>query len=226
MADTQSFLRDVANHQMTIARDDAEFRHLQFRRPDSIAYSFNITTFPGYLVMTGDMGAWTFSRLRDMFQFFRKWTDAKDPLYINRSYWAEKLVASNCNGRFVSGAEEYDSELFKREIYRRAIALCREAKAQGVDRDARQDLIDQLKDVRDAADDESIAFHAAGSFKFHNPALRRSLRLDDFWEVPCKRWRTHYTWACYAIVWAIQQYDAAKAAQESPEQAAEAVTNG
>lgn len=224
MSTPESFLRDVSNHVMTIARDDAEFRHLQFRSPGSSSYSFNITTFPGYLVMTGDMGAWTFSRLRDMFEFFRKRPDDREPLYINRSYWAEKLVASDCNGRFVCGAEEYDSEAFKAEIYRRAVAMCRKAKDQGVSREDREDLIDQLKDVRDAADDQSLAFNAAGAFEFHDPALRRPLRLDDFWEVPCKKWRYSYTWACYAIVWAIQRYDEAKAAQASPEQSASAVT--
>lgn len=226
MADTQSFLRAVANHQMTIARDDAEFRHLQFRRPDSTAYSFSITTFPGYLVMTGDMGAWTFSRLRDMFEFFRKRPDDRDQLCINPDYWAGKLVASDCNGRVVCGAEEYDSDLFRREIYRRAVGLCREAKEQGVDRDGRKDLIEQLKDVLEFVDDESSAFNSAGAFEFHHPALRRPLRLDDFWEVDCNSWRGHYIWACYAIVWAIQQYDAAKTAQASTEQSAEAVTHG
>lgn len=65
------FLRDVAQHEMTILHDAGEFRHIQFKKPGSSSFSFTITTFPGYLVMTGDIGSWVFTRLRDMFEFFR-----------------------------------------------------------------------------------------------------------------------------------------------------------
>lgn len=61
----QSFLRDVAKHEMTVIHDAGEIRHLRFGRPGDSNMHFNITTVPGYLMFTGDMGAWTFSRLPD-----------------------------------------------------------------------------------------------------------------------------------------------------------------
>ena len=67
----QSFLKDVAEHQMTVLRDDGVNRHVQFRRPGTICMGFELITWPGYLCYTGDMGTYVFRRLEDMFEFFR-----------------------------------------------------------------------------------------------------------------------------------------------------------
>lgn len=203
------FLRDVAQHEMTILHDDGEFRHIQFKKPGSSSFSFTITTFPGYLVMTGDMGSWVFTRLRDMFEFFRTDPERRTGLYINPGYWAEKLVATSSNGRHSSGCEEYDPDKFRRAIYSEALRLCRDAVARGLDEAERADLIDDLKEVRDAGlDDEGAAYRAVEEFRFHHKKLRHPLSICDFWEHNLNRWTYHYTWGCYAIVWAIRQYDA------------------
>lgn len=60
----------------------------------------------------------------------RHWVvSANKGLYINRGYWAEKLVATDSNGRHSSGCEEYDPDKFRRAIYSEALRLCREAVA-------------------------------------------------------------------------------------------------
>jgi hypothetical protein len=98
-ADAESrFPDDIAQHQMKVKRNDGLYRHIYFGRPGTGNMSFSITTWPGYLAYTGDMGDYVFCRLDDMFQFFR--TD-RTPNY---SYWAEKVVAQDkadgvCVGR-------------------------------------------------------------------------------------------------------------------------------
>lgn len=82
----ECFPRDTSKHEMTVLHDDGLYRHLRFARPGTNNMSFNIVTWPGYLAYSGDMGDYMFTRLTDMFDFFRG--DR-----INPGYWGEKLVA-------------------------------------------------------------------------------------------------------------------------------------
>jgi hypothetical protein len=210
------FLRDVAQHQMTIVHEAGELRHIRYARPGTSNMSFNLTTVPGYLMFTGDMGAWTFTRLYDMFEFFRTDRRGDDRLYINLGYWSEKLTACDCNGRFDgNGATEFDKDKFKAALWRRALGLARNAKDAGADRKDRAELLERLKDVRGAAEDgEALAMKAA--YEFDHPLGD----LAEFYEEPVTSYRRSFVWACYAIAWGIQQYDAATASQATTERAA------
>lgn len=77
---------------MTILMDNGIYRHLRFQKPKSSNQWFDIVTWPGYLAYSGDMGCFMFTRLKDMFEFFR---DGREDgrLHINQSYWGEKLEA-------------------------------------------------------------------------------------------------------------------------------------
>lgn len=209
------FLASIAGHQMQVMHDSGEFRHIRFGKPGTNCMHFNLTTVPGYLMITGDMGDWTFSRLRDMFEFFRAPERYGPGLHINLGYWSEKLVACECAGRFKSkGATEFDPKKFRAAIWRRALGLARDAKQCGADDEEVAELIDELKDVRDKADDgEQIACAAANDFEFTCTAGRYC--LQDFFESDLSGYRHSFIWACYAIAWGIQQYDAAQ-----PQQAA------
>lgn len=88
----ESFMRDVATHEMTVFRDDGLYRHIRFRRPNTMRTHFDLITYPGYLCYSGDMGTYVFSRLDDMFEFFRTDRD------INPGYWSEKLQAVDNHG--------------------------------------------------------------------------------------------------------------------------------
>ena len=88
------FLSDVVEHRMKVHMDNGVYRHLEFSKPGTNCYRFDITTWPGYLCVTGDMGTWTFSRLRDMFEFFGGAFEHG----INTGYWSEKFEAgAGCN---------------------------------------------------------------------------------------------------------------------------------
>lgn len=208
----ESFLKDVAKHQMVVIHDDGLFRHLQFRAPDSWGMHFNITTVPGLLFYTGDMGSYSFSRLRDMLQFFRG--EPSGRLCINRSYWAEKLVASDCSGRSAHGATEYSPDVFRSVLWKRALNLAREAKNDGATSEQRAGLLSALADVRAAEENEYAARDAAYHFKHR--IGRHTYAMEDFWEHSLHEYTFRFTWACYAIVWAIRAYDAAKAEAEQP----------
>lgn len=86
VATVESFKRDTAKFKLTILHDDGVYRHLRIGDPETFCQAFQITTWPGHLEYSGDMGDYVFSRLDDMFRFFRG--DS-----INPSYWAEKLQA-------------------------------------------------------------------------------------------------------------------------------------
>jgi len=89
------FARDVANHKLTVLRDEGLYRHLRFKAPDGSTYWFDLITWPGYLTITGDMGTYVFARTQDMFEFFRSHRSTGFP--INPGYWAEKIRAADQN---------------------------------------------------------------------------------------------------------------------------------
>lgn len=186
MTTESKFLKDVAEHQMAVLRDDGLHRHLQFRRPGTYCMGFDIVTWPGYLAYTGDMGCFVFTRIADMFEFFRTKPDGERGLHINRSYWAEKCVAQDRNG-----IKTYSPEVFHRAV---------------LDRLAEVDLPPGTRaKVRDevlarADDGEHEAMRAAVDFE------HEGFRFSDFWEADLREYTYHYLWCCYALSWSIKTY--------------------
>lgn len=193
---TRRFPQDTAEHVLRIVHDDGLFRHLECRKPGTYVYGFNITTWPGYLAITGDMGSYTFCRLDDMFAFFRNPRGR-----INPSYWREKLVAISREG-----AEKYDPQQFRETIvslYKNWLESYRDdfTTAQ------RRGIRDQIReDVFAVEDDELAAYREARCFEIldHRP-------FSEIWDYNLKSHTFHFIWCCWAIVWAIGQYDAQKA---------------
>lgn len=214
----QRFERDVAEHQMTVLHEDGVYRHIRFRRPDTSCMHFDLITYPGYLVYSGDMGCYVFSRLRDMFEFFR--TDrlhGEDPrkLYINRGYWSEKLQAVDGNRRS-GGAKEFSPEKFRRVINEYRLRWIRGAREYAtLDKDQRRELWEAVdNEVLCYLDDgEHAAYQHANDFHWAaNSHAGRAYTFQDLWEHDFTAYTSHFTWCCYAVAWAIRQYDAAKLA--------------
>jgi hypothetical protein len=175
------FPTDIANHRMTVIRDDGLYRHLRFSRPDTNCYSFHILTWPGYLAYVGDMGDYVFQRTEDMFEFFRH--DR-----INPGYWAEKVQAA-CK----SGVREY-SEDRAREWVRQSVkesSASDEIKATADDIAFDEGADNVYRQLRDHEHSEELFFGLA--------------------EASFNEYTWNYIWCCLALVWAIKQYDAAKA---------------
>lgn len=186
----QQFLKDITKHEMRVLRDDGLFRMIVFKQPETINMMFGLITWPGSLCIHGDMGTFVFSRLTDMFLFFRQDQKEGKGLQINLGYWSEKLDAVD---RTVK-VKEYSYELFK-QIVQERIDEAETTKAQ---REAVELLVARL----DGEPIEVVHEHVRDfeEYEFH-----------DFWEHDLTEYTYHFVWCCYAIAWGIQQYDKLKA---------------
>jgi hypothetical protein len=223
------FLQDVAEHQMIIIRDDGVNRHIRFKRPDTSCYHFDLITWPGCLCYTGDMGTFVFSRVRDMFEFFRQDREYNAnrgrALSINLGYWGEKLIAVDANGANSGGkAKEFDPEKFARVINEYRVTWMRRGKSDGtLDKERRRELWERVQEeVLDRVDDgEHYATTAAYEFSFNNEpydysSRRPNWQFDDLFEHDFTEYTHTFVWCCYALAWSIQQYDDARIAEEVP----------
>jgi hypothetical protein len=186
----QRFLRDVAQHRIAVIRDDGIYRHLQFSRPGTYCMGFDIVTWPGYLCYCGDMGEFLFTRLPDMFEFFRTALRDDGDLHINPSYWGEKCVAADKH----DGLRTYSAELFREAIATRLDEM-------DADDELRQAVEDEVLPA--AHDGETVAHIAARDFTHDGEFV-----FPDFWEANLTDYTYRFIWCCFALAWGIRQYDA------------------
>ncbi len=194
----ERFPKDIAEHRITIEHDDGLFRHVTFMRPKTFAYGFHLTTWPGYLCISGDMGTFSFYRLTDMFEFFRhdKPKSLGDRWFINPGYWAEKCVSIDRN----SPIEQYSADVFRERINE----YLDEAEASPQLRNAVKML------VLSRADDEHEAMTAAINFRSKH-GKDGEFTFSDAWEWSMEDYTHGFLWCLYAIAWGVQRYDAEKA---------------
>ncbi|CCF96511.1 hypothetical protein B7R77_02950 [Ralstonia solanacearum K60] len=203
----ERFERDVAQHQMTIVRENGVDRHIKFRSPEGSSYWFEILTWPGALCIRGDCGTYVFSRLTDMFEFFRT-DDRGDPsrLYINSGYWCEKLQASSCDGYGKGAAKRFDAEVFERTVKEHFDAGLADCDVTDERREQLWNAIQQ--EVLDYACDGDSSTAFGKLHDFHDDEFPRL--FEDCWEWDCEEYTFRFIWNLYAIAWAIRKYDASK----------------
>ncbi len=205
-----SFLKDVAEHEMHVLMDNGVYLHIRFKRPGTGCFHFDLVTYPGYLVYSGDMGCYVFARTNDMFEFFRanrKHLRDGQTLPINPGYWSEKLQAVNGN-RFEAGATELDEDRITEVIneYRAMwMRLCRET---GISKDDRRELYKAVDGDVLYADEPSEILRKANEFSYRVGG--RCFQFDDLWEHNFDRFTYHFVWCCYALAWGVKKYDEAK----------------
>ena len=182
------FLEDTKNHTMNVRLDTGNNRHLIFTNGGSSVYRYEIITWNEYLCYCGDMGTFVFSRITDMFQFFRD-DDGK----INPGYWAQKLEAEDKN----DGYEKYSVDLFNDAINYHINNYW-----EFENDEQKEEVMMQVgEDVLDS-DNEQEAYDAAMSYKSDY-----GHEFDD-WDGGSFKEPTHrYIWCCLAIVKGINQYD-------------------
>lgn len=189
------FLKNTKSHHMITFRDDGVYRHIRFKRPDETAYYFDLITWPGHLMITGDMDSHCFSRTEDMFKFFRC---DPDKLSINPGYWAEKLVATEPR----SGYESFDKEVFVKALREHV-----DQRIMELSKEERREVVEHLRDGRFYDVEHEYELYDI----YHNIDHFPHMDLTDFFtEGSFKSYTYHYIWCCYAIVWGIQQYDKEK----------------
>ena len=192
-----SFTKDTVNHELTILKDDGLYRHIRFGERNSSFYAINITTWPGYLAVTGDMGDYVFTRTPDMFDFFR----GKE---INTGYWGEKLVAEPRGSEY---GKKWSADEFRSEV-------CRfiENNLDPVGELDDTDEIKQSLEIRAAISEEveHIEYKEEAD-DFISSFNKHDFQFDCFYEYDCTEYTQQYLWVCYAIVNVIKRYDAIKA---------------
>ena len=208
------FLKNAANMGMSVAQDNGLYRHLKFRNKTGHQFNwFDIITWPGVLTINGDHGTWAFSRIEDMFEFFRTGLRKADELNINESYWEEKLLACD---RTLGKARQFNSEEFRAAVIE-SLDGCREF-WDGDNEPLKNRLIEALDDEVFCHESEHEIRDALNNFKYIDSEQDDGDESSDFehefsdtWEINGTEYCYRYTYCLYAIVWAIRQYDEAKA---------------
>jgi hypothetical protein len=197
----EQFQRDITAHEMRVFVDDGVRRHLRFAKPGTYCLSFDLVTWPGYLCYTGDMGAFVFTRLPDMFEFFRGREDGQ----IDMNYWAEKCVASDKS----DGLREYSEQRFRSAVKDDYDAF---VEAESLQDSTAQELWAGITDdVLSCAENHHEAVQAAMNFQWQDPGSRRNRSVfPNFWEHRLEDFTPRFVWCCYALRWAIARYDTAK----------------
>ena len=188
----EQFLDDVKNHELTIHKNDGVYRHLTFATPNDCNQHFNITTFPDHLVITGDMGTLVFSRLHDMFDFFRS-----DDLRINPDYWAEKIQSASYQGK-IESYSEFDTDEVKRCAQEDLDDFLEQNMLSELDK---EELLEEFDSEILHSEDEYEIVEAISNFSF------KDFKFDEFHWGGCRVYTYSYIWLCYAIVWGIKKFD-------------------
>jgi hypothetical protein len=220
------FASDVAEHKMTVLHDDGLYRHLRFKQPHSSICYFDLITWPGRLVICGDMNdAYVFTRYdQDMFTLFRS---TRHEPGINPGYWAQKLSDHGHSARVYS--EDVLRERVKEAIAeyeedwpeRQAEHASKLAKYEATEWERRWPMErtgprhpgtlvspDEAREMVADAD-------ASGDLGYEDGARELLRELQDAgvvydpsdWDLT--GWDFHFLRACHAIVWGITQYDTA-----------------
>ena len=191
---TDQFLSDVKNFQMKIKMDNGVYRHVYFGDPKTGNMSFSLTTWPGFLCMSGDMGEFVFERLEDMFQFFRAGTECRkaQKVWINEGYWGEKLRAGS------SPKEDFDRDTFVHSM----IQSFRESFPP--EEPGRWETWDELRDKLIWSDMDSMEQALQFAYDFRDWKNKAIFHEPYEWASTAPNWR--FLWACHAISWGVNLY--------------------
>lgn len=188
----QEFLNAVKNHEIKVIKNEGVNRHIRFSENDSIMYSFDLITWPGYLCITGDCGTYVFRRMNNMFNFF---ASGASELTIKPEYWGEKLV-SICRA---GGFKKYSPELFTYRVNDYVSSWC-----EGLPDEEADELTEEVNDrvLVHAEDGEVYAYSAVQEFE------HEGYQFDDFFDGGgTEEYTYHYVWCLFAIVWGIQKLE-------------------
>ena len=200
----EKFIKDVKGHQLKIIKDDGVYRHLLFKRQNGSMYWTEIIASPNLLTINGDMGTWVFSRVDDMFEFFRN-----PELEINYHYWTEKLKA----GR--TSCEKFYMNLFYKNITKYIEDYFQDS-IENINEDFYDDY---LKDIVEAEDEIEVVSKIRDFYIYSDdrilkdlPECYKQFNFDDFneyWKL-CYKADYQYVWSLFCIVKIIQEYDKIK----------------
>jgi hypothetical protein len=232
------FASDAKTHTMTVHREDGPFRHVEFTGLAGLSRII-LVTWPYNLLVAGSHGSYHFERYgpdtEDMFNWLRG-------TRVNPDSWASKLVNGRDSvteysrqllvaevGRRVQEAltdgwaptglveavaeEILGSHLLDNEGT--ALQLVDEFEHGEQHRaECSCGTTSRLFDDYHSAARWNATTHL-GSGKAHQVRVRQTGGFDfsDIYDWNVRKLNYHYLWTCHGAVWAIGQYDAARAAR-------------
>lgn len=209
-----SFKKDVKTHKMIIEQDNDVHRSILFKTEGTNSYYFRIVTYPGGLMITGDMGTYVFERVHDMFDFFiidKRDFNYKKGLAINDHYWAEKVQAVDKHSSIMA---------FSNEIFAKAIIRMLEDQIEDAPVKYKKLIKKHVKEEISSVSSEEEAYHVTDCLSwspwddgFDDAEYAFEFDNSDFFEYDTKDFTFAYIWNLYAIVWGIQKYNKAKNAK-------------
>jgi hypothetical protein len=194
---SERFYLDLNNHKMTIIRDEGFYRHIRFSKPNSNEMYFELTTWPGYLCFSGDMGCYVFQRINDMFNFFHT-------TRVNIPYWSEKLEAYDR----MCGFEKFDAEKLVEQILEQFEEW--EFEDMSVQTDARLDLNDLIADIKDC----EYLEEAANLLDDYKSIEDHEFDFSDGYNA--ESYTYHFIWCLHAICWGVNKYFETKGTANEP----------
>ena len=194
------FDHDTKDHTMDVKMDNGVYRHLVFTKNGSSVYRYDLTTWPGYLCISGDMGCCVFSRIPDMFEFFRD-------KGINPHYWGEKIQAADRNDNYYEFSQEKFRGLIK-DRFTELVFFDTDRGETPEEFEVRRSSVDSYLD-RKLCD---ISNYDGAYALLGDNFLEEHLRLSDYFDdgIHASEYSPHYLWLLYAIVRGIEMYDKSK----------------
>lgn len=222
-------------HELTILHDEGLYRHLRFRSPDRNAFWFDIVTWPGTLVVRGDLGeSYVFTCTTDMLRLFRGHE-------VNPHYWGQKLDEG------LHSVMRYDRDLLEQAVRGYVVDAIRFGGApRGIGKAVTSLLAYGIFNTENNAQRELEQFEYGahyvascscgaeeklpdyGAVVTWQGRHRRQaqdatphkltdrhvegFRFHDIWEWSIRDYDWQFLWVCHAIVWGIARYDEARAA--------------
>jgi len=186
----QEFESIAASLKMDIIVDFGVNRVIEFINPTDFTGHFKIVTWSGELCISGDYGTFVFSRVDDMFKFFR---DRK----INPGYWGQKLNSISVWG----GYKDFCPHLFRENV--EEWTLDQLSENDELNEEQKVDIMGSVKsEILSCSEDGEVrAYDATQNFE------NEHINFHDFWEVRSDKPSPQYIHSLFSIVWAIKQYD-------------------
>ena len=230
------FASDFAGVTLTVRREDGLYRHIDFPAPKTMNH-LTVITWPYNLLVAGSHGSYHFERYgkdtEDMFAWLRG-------LRVDANSWASKLVNGRDSvseydrDRMVARINERVAEAVEDDWAPEGLRAAVDEEVLGSHlldaKDTAFQLVSEFEHGRKhraecscgaSGDDgtyDSAVLWQVRKHKKHGAAHEVDIRetkagfdFDDFTEWDVDKLSYHFVYQCHAAVWAIGQYDAAKA---------------
>lgn len=191
-----TFRTQIASHTLEIvSKGPGPVLVLRCRKPDDIHLWFDIVVWPKHLTIASDHGCFTFRHwsIDDMLTFFRDGRQADEEYRVNLDYWSEKLVSDDTRFSF----KEYDEGTA-------AEHLGDWLDEHSLSHDDDQRILEAFMEHVLDAESEEAAHVLIASFDWSEYGLSEP---DGQWGWDLRCYSDHFIWCCFAIVWAIREYD-------------------